>query len=87
MLSNIFLALVPFIPPTGKADSDGYPYFVFPIVGVGVLLFGVLDWYLWTRIWPKIGGYRIAAKRLLSEVDGHEVVRYRKISDRDEKIR
>ncbi|KAI9802540.1 MAG: hypothetical protein M1833_001612 [Piccolia ochrophora] len=86
LLANIFLAVVPFIPPTGESDPDGYPYFVFPIVGVGVLLLGVLYWYIWTRVWPKIGGYKIVAERFVSPSDGHEVVRYRKISTKDGKI-
>jgi amino acid transporter len=86
LLANIFLAIVPFIPPNGGTDPDGYPYFVFPIVGVGVLLLGAFYWYLWTRVWPKIGGYRIVADRFVSDVDGHEVVRYKKISIKDGKI-
>ena len=42
LLSNMFLAFAPFIPPNGSGDPDGYPYFVFPIVGVGVLLLGAV---------------------------------------------
>ena len=85
LLANIFLATAPFIPPNGSADPDGYPYFVFPIVGVGVLLLGAVYWYLWTTVWPRIGGYRIVAERFVSETDGHETVRYRKISKKDDK--
>lgn len=48
LMANIFLALVPFIPPDGPIDADGYPYFVFPIVGVGVLLLGAFYWW-WRR--------------------------------------
>lgn len=86
LLANMFLAIVPFIPPDGAIDPDGYPYYVYPIVGVGVLLLGVVYWFLWTRVWPNIGGYRIVAERFVSEVDGHEVVRYRKVGTRDGKI-
>jgi hypothetical protein len=50
LLVNIFLAIVPFIPPNGATDPDGYPYFVFPIVGVGALLLGAFYCYLWTRV-------------------------------------
>ena len=79
-LANGFLAIVPFIPPTGKTDPDGYPYYVFPIVGVGVLLLGAVYWVLWTRVWPKIGGYKIVTERFISQEDGHETVRYRKVN-------
>ena len=86
LLANIFLAIVPFIPPTGENDPEGYPYFVFPIVGVGVLLLGVFYWFIWAKVWPRIGGYKIVAERFVSEADGHEVVRYRKISVKGGKI-
>ncbi|KAK6523422.1 hypothetical protein TWF281_001404 [Arthrobotrys megalospora] len=78
LLANIFLAVVPFIPPEGGSNQDGYPYYVFPIVGVGVLILGGVYWALWTKVWPKIGGYRIVADRHLLP-DGEEVVRYRKV--------
>jgi hypothetical protein len=81
LLSNVFLALVPFIPPVGDWDAEGYPYFVFPVVGVGVLLLGVVYWVCWTKIWPAIGGYRIEAQRVVGD-DGEEVVRYIRVSTR-----
>ena len=71
LLSNVFLALVPFIPPTGPADPNGYPYFIFPVVGVGVLLLGVIYWAGWTKILPRVGGYKVVAERKVLE-DGAE---------------
>lgn len=78
-LLNAFLAIVPFIPPEGNWNADGYPYYVFPIVGVGVLLLGALYWTLWTKVWPQIGGYRIIATRVIGE-NAEEVIRYEKIA-------
>ncbi|OIW22503.1 amino acid transporter [Coniochaeta ligniaria NRRL 30616] len=78
LLLNAFLAIVPFIPPEGNWNADGYPYYVFPIVGLGVLLLGVLYWALWTKVWPRLGGYKIVATRMIDD-DGEEVVRYRNI--------
>lgn len=78
----MFLAIVPFIPPDGPRNADGYPYYVFPVVGVGVLLLGVIYWGFWTRVWPRIGGYKIEVERIVSEIDGSETVRYRKLSKR-----
>ncbi|KAF7540554.1 hypothetical protein G7054_g1229 [Neopestalotiopsis clavispora] len=78
LLANVFLALVPFIPPDGDWNAEGYPYFVFPVVGVGVLLLGAVYWVCWTKIWPVIGGYRIEAQRVVDE-QGVEVIRYRKV--------
>jgi hypothetical protein len=78
LLANVFLAIVPFIPPDGDWNAEGYPYFVFPVVGVGVLLLGGVYWTCWTKIWPAIGGYRIEAHRVVDE-HGVEVIRYRKV--------
>jgi hypothetical protein len=81
LLSNAFLTIVPFIPPKGSWDADGYPYYVFPVVGWGVMFLGALYWLGWTRVWPRLGGYRIFAERFVDET-GDEVVRYRKVSQR-----
>jgi hypothetical protein len=79
LLANVFLAIVPFIPPDGPKNADGYPYWVFPVVGVAVLLFGGVYWLGWTRVWPRIGGYKIVVEKSVNEIDGSEVVRYRKV--------
>ncbi|KAF9783052.1 hypothetical protein IL306_010594 [Fusarium sp. DS 682] len=78
LLANIFLALVPFIPPDGDWNADGYPYYVFPVVGVGVLILGGVYWSFWTKILPRIGGYKVVADRTFDD-SGVETVRYRKI--------
>ncbi|KAF2792199.1 amino acid transporter [Melanomma pulvis-pyrius CBS 109.77] len=77
-LANLFLALVPFIPPDGDWNADGYPYYVFPVVGVGVLLLGVVYWACWTKLWPRVGGYKIATDRHI-DADGAEHIRYVKV--------
>ncbi|KAI3544630.1 amino acid permease [Colletotrichum filicis] len=79
VLANVFLCIVPFIPPTGSWTAEGYPYYVFPIVGVGVLLLGGVYWSFWTKIFPAVGGYKVVAERTYDE-EGHEVIRYRKVS-------
>lgn len=77
LLANVFLAIVPFIPPK-TIDPDGYPYYVFPVVGVGVLILGGIYWTFWKKVFPYFGGYRIVGERTILE-DGAEVVRYRRI--------
>lgn len=74
---------MPFIPPEGSWDAEGYPYYVFPIVGVGVLLLGAAYWAVWTKVLPRVGGYYIEAERTFDE-SGAEVVRYRKVSTKNE---
>jgi amino acid transporter len=77
LAANIFLALVPFIPPKDR-DEEGYPWIVFPIVGVGVLLLGVVYWFCWTKVWPRFGGYKIVSERY-EDASGVEHVRYVKV--------
>ncbi|KAK3688786.1 amino acid/polyamine transporter I [Podospora appendiculata] len=77
-LLNAFLALVPFIPPEGDWNAEGYPYYVFPVVGCSVLLLGALYWALWTKFWPWVRGHKVVAERIISE-DGTEVIRYRNV--------
>lgn len=77
-LSNAFLALVPFIPPSGAWDASGYEYYAFPVVGVGVLLLGAVYWVVWTKVRPRIGGYKVEAVRVMGN-DGVEAVRYHKV--------
>lgn len=77
LLSNLFLVVVPFIPPLDKTSTT-YPYYVFPVVGVGVLLFGGVYWLFWKKVLPRLGGYKVVAEREVLE-NGAEVVRYRKV--------
>ena len=85
LVSNIFFAFAPFISLNGSGDPDVYPYFVFPIVGVVVLLLGAVYWYLWTTLWPKLGGYRMVTEHMFSEMTGYETVRYRKTKNTADK--
>ncbi|KAF4126071.1 Amino acid permease [Geosmithia morbida] len=78
LASNIFLVVVPFIPPTGSWTADGYPYYIFPVVGVAVLLLGCVYWLFWSVVIPHLGGYRVIALRSIDET-GAEIVRYRKV--------
>lgn len=83
LLANAFLAVVPFIPPDGDWNAEGYPYYVFPVVGVGVLLLGVVYWVCWTKVWPKLGGYKIVSERYEDDV-GTEHIRYVKVYTKNE---
>ncbi|KAK3374170.1 high-affinity methionine permease [Lasiosphaeria ovina] len=78
VLLNAFLAITPFIPPNSAWNADGYPYYAFPLVGLGILLFGGVYWALWTKLWPRLGGYVVTVERGVDE-SGAEVVRYKKV--------
>ncbi len=46
---NLFLALVPFIPPPKTEIPKSYPYYAFPVTGVLVLLLGVVYWAIFIK--------------------------------------
>jgi hypothetical protein len=48
------------------------------VVGVGVLLLGVVYWCFWTKVFPRIGGYKVVAERTFND-SGVETVQYRKV--------
>lgn len=78
LLSNVFLMLVPFWPPAPGWDPEGYPYYIFPVVGVGVLVLGAAYWLAWTQIGPRLGGYRLEPEHVRGD-DGVVVVRYKQL--------
>ncbi|KAF4510261.1 hypothetical protein G6O67_002163 [Ophiocordyceps sinensis] len=79
LLSNVFLMIVPLMPPRGDWNAGGYPYYVLPVVGVGVLLLGAVYWALWAKVLPCLSGSKVVCERAFDE-EGVEVVRYRTIA-------
>lgn len=47
-------------------------------MGVGVLVLGAVYWAGWTKILPRVGGYKVVVEREVLE-DGAEAVRFRKV--------
>ncbi|ORY71869.1 amino acid/polyamine transporter I [Pseudomassariella vexata] len=76
---HFFLLVMPLVPsPTGR-NAQGYPYFVFPVAGLGILAIGALYWVAWAKVFPRLGGYRIEATRSLDK-EGKEMVEFRRIN-------
>lgn len=50
IFTNVFLTVVPLIPPSKKSldflQNQGYPYWVFPVTGISILLLGAIYWAL-----------------------------------------
>ncbi|KAI0550205.1 methionine permease [Xylaria curta] len=57
----LLLLAAPFFPPSNP-DPDGLWYATYAVVGVGVVVFGVLYWLIWTVILPRLGGYTLEEK-------------------------
>ncbi|KAH8165056.1 hypothetical protein CIB48_g3194 [Xylaria polymorpha] len=55
------LLAAPFFPPSNP-DPNGLWYATYAVVGVGVIVFGVLYWLVWTVILPRLGGYTLEEK-------------------------
>ncbi|KAB2572130.1 High affinity methionine permease [Lasiodiplodia theobromae] len=78
LAAQCFLLVAPFLrPPGGKGDTS-LPYWLYPIVGIAVLLGGVLYWAVWWKILPWKGKYTLVPEheRL---ADGTRVVVYKKV--------
>ncbi|KAF2495407.1 putative methionine permease [Lophium mytilinum] len=58
------LALItaPFFPPEGWQGDVDFFYATYAIVGIGILVFAVLYWYIWTVALPRWRGYTLEEK-------------------------
>ncbi|KAJ7170582.1 high-affinity methionine permease, partial [Mycena crocata] len=60
LLANIFLVIVPLVPPAdGNDPYESIPYWLHVVVGFGILLAGVVYWAVWAKVLPRFGGYRL----------------------------
>lgn len=77
MAGQAFQVVAPFIrPPGGKSDTS-LPYWLYPVVGIGVLSLGVVYWAVWQQVLPRLGGYRLEAEHVVLK-DGTTVAVYHK---------
>ncbi|KAJ5160861.1 uncharacterized protein N7482_007865 [Penicillium canariense] len=53
------LLVAPFIPPPNLQGDVDFFYATYAIVGISVILFGLLYWYVWTVLLPQLGGYTL----------------------------
>ncbi|KAI0400833.1 methionine permease [Xylaria palmicola] len=58
---SLALLAAPFFPPRNP-DPDGLWYATYAVVGVGIIVFGLLYWLVWTVILPRLGGYTLQEK-------------------------
>ncbi|OSD05040.1 amino acid transporter [Trametes coccinea BRFM310] len=76
----VFLLVAPFIrPANGVGDTPPLPYYLYCLVGIGVLAFGALYWAAW-RLVPRWFGYEmVERKEALSDGTFVTVHDYKKI--------
>ena len=57
LIGHGFLLVAPFLrPPGGKGDTS-LPYWLYPVVGIVVLVCGVLYWFSWRVLLPRVGRF------------------------------
>ena len=68
-LSNIYLVVSPFVPPTGEGESiyTSLPYYVHCLAGLGVFVLGAIYWAFWAKFFPWLGGYRLVQEPVIGE--------------------
>ncbi|KAJ7624850.1 APC amino acid permease [Roridomyces roridus] len=60
MLSNVFLLVVPLVPPKeGRRVYERLPYWLHPAVALSVSLIGIAYWYIWSVYLPRKQGYKL----------------------------
>lgn len=70
-LSNVYLVVAPFVPPTGgNAIYETLPYYLHCVVGWGIIAGGGVYWLVWAIVLPKIGGYELVREEHVDELDG-----------------
>ncbi|KXG48033.1 Amino acid/polyamine transporter I [Penicillium griseofulvum] len=70
----LVLLVTPFIPPPNwKGDVDFF-YATYALVGIGIVLFGVLYWYVWTVLIPRWGGYQLEEDKEIM-ADGTSIIK------------
>ncbi|KAH8895764.1 hypothetical protein GQ53DRAFT_792333 [Thozetella sp. PMI_491] len=55
------LLAAPFFPPKDNREG-GLWYATYAVVGISIILFAVLYWYIWTVLIPRLRGYTIEEK-------------------------
>ncbi|KAI9901019.1 hypothetical protein N3K66_002836 [Trichothecium roseum] len=72
LLSNIYLVIAPWIPPTDGSVYESLPYWIHVVVGFGILLAGGAYWVVWAVVLPKLGGYELQREVVVDGIDGWE---------------
>lgn len=56
---SLALLAAPFFPPKDGQKKGGIWYATYAVVGMSVIMFGLLYWYVWIRLIPRWKGYRL----------------------------
>ncbi|KAI0063742.1 amino acid transporter [Artomyces pyxidatus] len=64
LAAAVFLLVAPFLrPANGVGDTPPLPYYLYCLVGIGVVFFGVAYWAVWRLVLPWMFGYELVPKK------------------------
>ncbi|KAL4782555.1 amino acid transporter [Aspergillus varians] len=77
LAGSIFLVIMPFIPPKGKSETSGLPYYLSPLVALAILGLGIVYYTLRFVVLPWVFQYELH-QVTVELTDGSKVRRYRR---------
>ncbi|KAK0510331.1 hypothetical protein JMJ35_007725 [Cladonia borealis] len=57
LIGQAFLLVAPFLRPPGGVGDTSLPYWLYPVVGIAILVAGVGYWFGWQKVLPSIGRF------------------------------
>ncbi|KAJ7160104.1 amino acid transporter [Mycena filopes] len=64
LASAVFLIIAPFLrPANGVGDTPPLPYYLYCLVGIGIMFFGVFYWAVWRVIMPRVFNYELVPRK------------------------
>ncbi|KAI0317437.1 high affinity methionine permease [Amylostereum chailletii] len=64
LVASAFLIVAPFLHPSnGVGDTPPLPYYLYALVGIAVIAFGVLYWAGWRILLPKVFGWKLVPRK------------------------
>ncbi|KAJ7149056.1 amino acid transporter [Mycena crocata] len=64
LAAAVFLMVAPFIRPANKVgDTPPLPYYLYCLVGIGIMFLCVVYWAVWRVVLPRVFGYVLAPRK------------------------
>ncbi|KAL2071894.1 hypothetical protein VTL71DRAFT_13129 [Oculimacula yallundae] len=74
LVGQSFLLVAPFLrPPGGKGDTS-QPYWLYPLVGIGVMISGFMYYFILVHVLPILGSYTLKHEKMVL-ADGTHVMK------------
>jgi solute carrier family 7 (L-type amino acid transporter), member 9/15 len=65
---TILVLVAPFVRPSNRVgDTPPLPYYLYPLIGIAVTLFGALYWAVWQLVLPHVFKFRLVPRKEVLE--------------------